>query len=204
MWEPANLTGLTILGQPAFLSVVPWVRPFLFIGKFFRQYPSLLLTQTTLTPSCGCSRPAKSPCTGCYSSCSYLYYLCSYTLLSKLCCYWFPHHCWVWFPAPFDRMLLFCSSYCLLLPTILCGMSFQKTPLKILKQRVLSLQIYSADLENIIPLISTWPLRGWRKRLLCWHMHYHPRFTLMRCWDEWGELPLSTLLLQALCMELDE
>lgn len=112
-WEPASLTGLTIFSQPVFLSVVPWVRPFLFIGKFFRQYPSDLLTQTSLTISCGCSCPAKSPCPGCYSSCSYLYYLGSYMLLSKLRCYWFPSHCWIWFSVAFDLMLFFCSSYCL-------------------------------------------------------------------------------------------
>lgn len=60
MWEPENFKGLTILGQPVLLSVVPLVRPFLFIGKFFRQYLSLLLTQTTLTICCGYSWPAKS------------------------------------------------------------------------------------------------------------------------------------------------
>lgn len=36
MRESAELTGPTILGQPALLSAVPGVRPFLFIGKFFQ------------------------------------------------------------------------------------------------------------------------------------------------------------------------
>lgn len=47
------------------------------------------------------------------SSRSYLRYLCSYVLLPKLCRYWFPHYCWVWFSAPFDLTLLFCSLSCL-------------------------------------------------------------------------------------------
>lgn len=55
-----------------------------------------------------------------YSSRSYLCYLCSYMLLSKLCCYWFLRHCWVWFSAPFDLTLLFCSSSCLSFYPQLC------------------------------------------------------------------------------------
>lgn len=83
----------------------------------------------------------------------------------------------------------------MLLLTILCGRSFQKCLLWY-KTRSLSLQMYSTDLKNKSPSSPLWEAED---SLRCWHMHYHPRFTLTRCWDEGGELPLSTLLSQTLC-----
>ena len=129
---------------------------------FFRQYPSLLLTQTTLTLTCGCSWPAKSPCTGCYSSCSYLYYLCSYMLLSELCCYWFSWHCRVWFSAPFDMTLLFCSLYCLCFcPQSYVGWVSKDTSHDTETKSVVAPDIQRKPLKPNPP-ISTSALRGGR------------------------------------------
>lgn len=84
----------------------------------------------------------------------------------------------------------------MLLLTILCGRSFQKCLLWYQNKEFVTPDVQHRP-QKQKPLIST--LRGWRQSLRCWHMHYHPRFTLTRCWDEWGELPLSTLLSQTLC-----
>lgn len=127
MRDSAELTGPTILGQPALLSAVPGVRPFLFIGKFFRQHPLLLLTQTMLTLSCGCSWLTTFPLyttlqpllisllsLQLHAPISVALLLVSMPLLSLVfSCIWLN-----------NAVLLFMLST--FLPTALCGMSFQK------------------------------------------------------------------------------
>lgn len=93
--------------------------------------------------------------------------------------------------------VLFCSLYCLCFcPQFCAGWVSKNASCDIETRSVVTPDVQHRPQKHK-PLIST--LRGWRQSLRCWHMHYHPRFTIIHCWDEWGELPFSTLLSQTLC-----